>query len=143
MTEQNNDSKNDINNDNNNDAEEKIYKKIHEHPLLFLFNFNINKNTFMIKSLYDKYIDILVNNKKMKKSDIKICSVCSTYLFEDAKNINVILSHFKMKKDYGIYSKSFEELFICEKCFETNEYQNIILKEENDNNFIILNMLNE
>ena len=142
MTEQNDNSNNDINNDNN-DIEEKIYKKIHEHPLLFLFNFNINKNTYMIKSLYDKYIDILVNNKKMKKSDIKICSICSTYLFEDAKNINVILSHFKMKKDYGIYSKSFEELFICEKCFETNEYQNIILKEENDNNFIILNMLNE
>ena len=142
MTEQNDNSNNDINNDNN-DIEEKIYKKIHEHPLLFLFNFNINKNTYMIKSLYDKYIDILVNNKKMKKSDIKICSICSTYLFEDAKNINVILSHFKMKKDYGIYSKSLEELFICEKCFETNEYQNIILKEENDNNFIILNMLNE
>ena len=28
--------------------EEKLYEKIHEHPLLFLFNFDIKKNSFII-----------------------------------------------------------------------------------------------
>ena len=99
----------------------------------------------MIKNVYDKYIDILTdkNNKKRNKSDIKICSICNTYLFEDAKNINVIVSHFKNKIDYSFYDKPYEEIFICNSCFESNEYQNVILKEENDNNFIILSMLNE
>ena len=99
----------------------------------------------MIKDIYEKYIDILTNgkNKKLNKSDIKICSICSNYLFEDAKNINVLVSHIKTKTDYSPYAKPYEEVFICNECFETNEYQNVILKEENDNNFIILSMLNE
>lgn len=33
--------------------------------------------------------------------------------------------------------------FICNECFETNEYQNIILKEETDNNFVILKLLTD
>ena len=134
--------------DNNNKEKEEnnnIYKKIHEHPLLYIFNFDTKKKTQMIKNIYDKYIDILTdkNNKKRNKSDIKICSICNTYLFEDAKNINVIVSHFKNKMDYSFYDKPYEEIFICNSCFESNEYQNVILKEENDNNFIILSMLNE
>ena len=134
--------------DNNNKEKEEnnnIYKKIHEHPLLYIFNFDTKKKTQMIKNIYDKYIDILTNenNKKRNKSDIKICSICNTYLFEDAKNINVIVSHFKNKMDYSFYDKTYEEIFICNSCFESNEYQNVILKEENDNNFIILSMLNE
>ena len=134
--------------DNNNKEKEEnnnIYKKIHEHPLLYIFNFDTKKKTQMIKNIYDKYIDILTdkNNKKRNKSDIKICSICNTYLFEDAKNINVIVSHFKNKIDYSFYDKPYEEIFICNSCFESNEYQNVILKEENDNNFIILSMLNE
>ena len=134
--------------DNNNKEKEEnnnIYKKIHEHPLLYIFNFDTKKKTQMIKNIYDKYIDILTdkNNKKRNKSDIKICSICNTYLFEDAKNINVIVSHFKNKIDYSFYDKTYEEIFICNSCFESNEYQNVILKEENDNNFIILSMLNE
>ena len=136
----------DNHNDNNNEKEENnLYKKIHEHPLLYIFNFNTKKKTHMIKNIYDKYIDILMSekNKKGNKSDIKICSICNTYLFEDAKNINVILSHFKNKMDYSFYDKPYEEIFICNSCFESNEYQNVILKEENDNNFIILSMLNE
>ena len=134
--------------DNNNKEKEEnnnIYKKIHEHPLLYIFNFDTKKKTQMIKNIYDKYIDILTdkNNKKRNKSDIKICSICNTYLFEDAKNINVIVSHFKNKINYSFYDKPYEEIFICNSCFESNEYQNVILKEENDNNFIILSMLNE
>ena len=134
--------------DNNNKEKEEnnnIYKKIHEHPLLYIFNFDTKKKTQMIKNIYDKYIDILTdkNNKKRNKSDIKICSICNTYLFEDAKNINVIVSHFKNKTDHSFYDKPYEEIFICNSCFESNEYQNVILKEENDNNFIILSMLNE
>ena len=134
--------------DNNNKEKEEnnnIYKKIHEHPLLYIFNFDTKKKTQMIKNIYDKYIDILTNenNKKRNKSDIKICSICNTYLFEDAKNINVIVSHFKNKMDYSFYDNTYEEIFICNSCFESNEYQNVILKEENDNNFIILSMLNE
>jgi hypothetical protein len=91
----------------------------------------------MIKNIYDKYIDILTNekNKKGNESDIKICSICNNYLFEDAKNINVMVSHFKNKTDYSFYDKPYEEIFICNTCFESNEYQNVILKEENDNNF--------
>ena len=130
--------------DNDNNKEEKLYKKIHEHPLLFIYNFDITKQTYIIKSIYEKYIDEIINDKQKKnKSDIKICSICSNYLFEDAKNINVILSHFKTKKDYSSYAKPFEEAFICSQCFETNEYQNVILKEENNNNFVILSMINE
>ena len=134
------------NSNNNNDKEENnLYKKIHEHPLLYIFNFDTKKKTYMIKNIYDKYIDILTNekNKKGNKSDIKICSICNNYLFEDAKNINVMVSHFKNKTDYSFYDKPYEEIFICNTCFESNEYQNVILKEENDNNFIILSMLNE
>ena len=141
-----NDKNNDIkDNEKDNEEENMLYTKIHEHPLLFLFNFDAKKNTYMIKDIYEKYIDILTNgkNKKLNKSDIKICSICSNYLFEDAKNINVLVSHIKTKTDYSPYAKPYEEVFICNECFETNEYQNVILKEENDNNFIILSMLNE
>ena len=141
-----NDKNNNIkDNEKDNEEENMLYTKIHEHPLLFLFNFDAKKNTYMIKDIYEKYIDILTNgkNKKLNKSDIKICSICSNYLFEDAKNINVLVSHIKTKTDYSPYSKPYEEVFICNECFETNEYQNVILKEENDNNFIILSMLNE
>ena len=141
-----NDKNNDIkDNEKDNEEENMLYTKIHEHPLVFLFNFDAKKNTYMIKDIYEKYIDILTKgkNKKLNKSDIKICSICSNYLFEDAKNINVLVSHIKTKTDYSPYSKPYEEVFICNECFETNEYQNVILKEENDNNFIILSMLNE
>ena len=79
----------------------------------------------------------------MSKSDIKVCFVCSNYLFEDSKNINVILSHIKTKSDFSQYDKPYDELFICNECFETNEYQNIILKEETDNNFVILKLLTD
>ena len=145
MKDDNNNKKEEENNTNNNNSEEKLYKKIHEHPLLFIFNFNSKKKTHMIKSIYDKYIEEIMNdtNKKWNKSEIKICSICSNYLFEDAKNINIILSHFKIKKEYSPYEKQFEEVFICNQCFEKNEYQNVILKEENDNNFIILSMIDE
>ena len=135
-----------IKEDNNKkNSEDKLYTKIHEHPLLFMFNFDTKKKTYIIKSIYDKYIDELTNNKnnKSNKSDIKICSICSNYLFEDAKNINIIISHFQTKTDYSSYAKPFEEIYICNKCFESNEYQNIILKEENDNNFVILSKIDE
>ena len=127
------------------DEEEKLFEKIHKHPLLFLFNFEINKKSYIIKELYDKYIQILMNksNKKIIKSEIKVCSVCSNYLFEDSKNINVVLSHIKTENDYSQYSKNYEEIFICNNCFQTNEYQNMILKEENDNNFVILRLLTD
>ena len=125
--------------------EEKLYEKIHEHPLLFLFNFDIKKNSFIIKDLYDKYMESLTNKNKKKgnKTDIKICSVCSNYLFEDSKNINVVLSNIKTKNDYSQYDKPYEEIFICNECFQTNEYQNVFLKEENDNNFVILRLLTD
>ena len=135
-----------IKEDNNKkNREDKLYTKIHEHPLLFMFNFDTKKKSYIIKSIYDKYIDELTNNKNKKsnKSDIKICSICSNYLFEDAKNINIIISHFQTKTDYSSYAKPFEEIYICNKCFESNEYQNIILKEENDNNFVILSKIDE
>ena len=143
MKDNNNIKDNQNNNDNN--EENILYKKIHEHPLLFMFNFDSKKNTYVIKDIYDKYIDMLTNEKNTKKNkaDIKICSICSNYLFEDAKNINIIVSHFKSKKDYSFYDKPFEKIFICNACFESNEYQNVILKEENNNNFIILSMINE
>ena len=125
--------------------EEKLYEKIHEHPLLHLFNFDAKKSTYIIKDLYDKYIEILINKnkKKINKSDIKICSICSNYLFDDSKNINIVLSHIKTKNDYSQYSKPYEEIFICNECFQTNEYQNILLKEEIDNNFVILRLLTD
>ena len=125
--------------------EEKLYEKIHEHPLLHLFNFDVKKSTYIIKDLYDKYIEILTNKnkKKINKSDIKICSICSNYLFDDSKNINIVLSHIKTKNDYSQYSKPYEEIFICNECFQTNEYQNILLKEEIDNNFVILRLLTD
>ena len=127
------------------DAEEKLYIKIHKHPILFLFNYNIKKKTYIVKDLYDKYIAYLTNksDKKLNKSDIKICSVCSNYLFEDSKNISVVLSHIKTEHDYSQYSKPYEEIFICNECFQTNEYQNVILKEESDNNFVILRLLTD
>ena len=127
------------------EKEEKLYEKIHEHPLLFLFNFDAKKSTYIIKDLYDKYINVLTNKnkKKSKKSDIKICSVCSNYLFDDSKNISVVLSHIKTKNDYSQYSKPYDEIFICNECFETNEYQNAILKEETENNFVILTLLTD
>ena len=127
------------------EKEEKLYEKIHEHPLLFLFNFDIKKNTYIIKDIYDKYIESLTNKskKKVNKTDIKICSVCSNYLFEDSKDISVVLSHIKTKNDYSQYAKRYEEIFICNECFQTNEYQNVILKEETDNNFVILRLLTD
>ena len=143
MKDNNNIKDNQNNNDNN--EENILYKKIHEHPLLFMFNFDSKKNTYVIKDISNKYIDMLTNekNNKKNKADIKICSICSNYLFEDAKNINIIVSPFKSKKDYSFYDNPFEEIFICNACFESNEYQNVILKEENNNNFIILSMINE
>ena len=40
-------------NDNLEGNEERLYEKIHEHPLLHLFNFDTKKNTYIIKDLYD------------------------------------------------------------------------------------------
>ena len=121
--------------------EEYIYEKIHEHPLLFLYNFNINKKVHIIKDIYDKYIYYIQNKKKNNKTDIKICSICSNYLFEDTKNISVVISHIKTKYDYSKYSKAYDEIFICDNCFITKEFENILSKEENDNNFCILRLL--
>ena len=132
-------------NENFEEIEEKLFEKIHKHPLLFLFNFDVKKKVYIVKELYDKYTQILMdkNNKKVIKSDIKICSVCSNYLFEDSKNMNIVLSHIKTENDYSQYSKTYEEIFICSNCFQTNEYQNMILKEESDNNFVILRCLTD
>ncbi len=132
-------------NENFEEMEEKLFEKIHKHPLLFLFNFDVKKKVYIVKELYDKYTQILMdkNNKKVIKSDIKICSVCSNYLFEDSKNMNIVLSHIKTENDYSQYSKTYEEIFICNNCFQTNEYQNMILKEESDNNFVILRCLTD
>ena len=125
------------------DNSEKFYEKIHKHPLLFFFDFNSDKKNYMIKELYEKYLNILTENKKTSKSDIKICVICENYLFNDSKNISVVLSHIKNKTDYSQYSKPYDEIFICNECFQSNEYQNVLLKEETDNNFIILRLLNE
>ena len=125
------------------DNSEKFYEKIHKHPLLFFFDFNSEKKNYMIKELYEKYLKILKKNKKTSKSDIKICVICENYLFNDSKNISVVLSHIKNKNDYSQYSKPYDEIFICNECFQSNEYQNVLLKEETDNNFIILRLLNE
>ena len=50
--------------DNDNNKEEKLYKKIHEHPLLFIYNFDITKQTYIIKSIYEKYLDEIINDKQ-------------------------------------------------------------------------------
>ena len=127
----------------NEDDSVKFFEKIHKHPLLFFFDFHSDKKNYMIKQLYDKYLNILTENKKTNKSDIKICTVCEKYLFNDSKNVSVVLSHIKNKTDYSQYSKPYDEIFICNECFQSNEYQNELLKEETDNNFIILRLLNE
>ena len=67
----------------------------------------------------------------------------SAFSYEDKVKEAICDFKFKNKMDYSFYDKTYEEIFICNSCFESNEYQNVILKEENDNNFIILSMLNE
>jgi hypothetical protein len=107
----------------------------HEHHLILFFKYNQNKSSYIIKEEYDKYIDILGNNKlkRIYKLDCSICSNSKSLI-----NSNIIISHLKKRKVVNINKNENMEVIICDKCFKSINFTNIIDKENSNNNIIIL-----
>ena len=107
----------------------------HEHPLILFYKYNQNKTSYIIKEEYNKYIDILSNNKLKRIYKLK-CSICSTT--KNLINSNIIISHLKKKKVDNLNKIENMEIIICDKCFSSINFTNIIEKENSNNNIIIL-----
>ena len=107
----------------------------HEHHLILFFKYNQNKSSYILKEEYNKYIDILGNNK-LKRIYKLNCSICSNS--KSLINSNIIISHLKNKKIVNINKNENMEVIICDKCFKSINFTNIIDKENSTNNIIIL-----
>ena len=107
----------------------------HEHHLILFYKFNQNKATYIIKEIYNKYMDILENNK-LKRIYKLNCSICNNS--KALLNSYIIISHIKKKKVENIDMNESMEVIICDKCFKSIKFANIILAETFDNNIIIL-----
>ena len=107
----------------------------HEHPLLFFYKYNKNKSSFIIKEKYNKYRDILGNNKRKRICKVN-CSIC--FITKNLVNSNIIISHLKKKKIENLNINENMEICICDKCFKLKNFTNTILGEKTENNIIIL-----
>ena len=110
----------------------------HEHHLLLFYNYTQKKTAFIIKDEFNKYMNI-IENSRLKKSCKVVCSFC--HINKHLLNSNVIISHLKKNKiqNMGIDNNDNDyEFIICDKCFKSNNFINILLEEKSGNNFIIL-----
>ena len=107
----------------------------HEHHLILFYKYNPSKSSYIIKEEFNKYMDLLGNNK-LKKNCKLICSVCS--VAKSLLNSNVVISHLKKKKVENIYNNEDIKIIICDKCFKSNNLLNILSEENSNNNIIIL-----
>ena len=80
-------------------------------------------------------MDILENNK-LKRIYKLNCSICNNS--KALLNSYIIISHIKKKKVENIDMNESMEVIICDKCFKSIKFANIILAETFDNNIIIL-----
>ncbi len=101
----------------NNDKNKNNNKIFHEHPLIFIYNYNKNFLCCYFKDIYDKF-----KNMKKKRNNICLCPFCDNYIYNDSTWLNVVISHFKNNFDSSTKSK-FDEIFICENCFEKKEFE--------------------
>ena len=110
----------------------------HEHHLLLFYNYTQKKTAFIIKDELNKYMNI-IENSRLKKTCKVVCSFC--HINKHLLNSNVIISHLKKNKiqNMGIDNNDNDyEFIICDKCFKSNNFINVLLEEKSGNNFIIL-----
>ena len=107
----------------------------HEHHLILFYKYNQNKTSYIIKEIFNKYMDIFENNK-MKRIYKLNCCICQNS--KSLLNSNIILSHIKKMKVENIENYENMEIIVCNKCFKSMNFTNIILNEISDNNIIIL-----
>ena len=107
----------------------------HEHHLILFFRYDKNKSSNIIEEKYNKYMEILGNNKKKKICKVN-CVICSG--IKSLSNSNIIISHIKKKKIENINIIENTEIAICNKCFKMNNFKNVVLGEKSENNIIIL-----
>ena len=126
-------------NKNKNKTKEKEKQIFHEHHLILFYKYSQNKTSFIIKDIYNKYMNLLKGKKSKKNFKIN-CDICTKE--ENFNKAKVIISHFKKKKvddnnliDYNI--NNIEEIAICNRCFKSNLTANILEEEYTDNNIII------
>ena len=110
-------------------------KIFHEHQLILFYNFNKNKTSYIIKEEFNKYMDLIGNNK-LKKNYKVICSVCN--VSKSLVNSNVIISHLKKKKIENIYKDENTEIIVCDKCFRSTNFINALTGEKTNNNIVVL-----
>ena len=131
-------------NNNDNEFVKNYLDKIHGHPLLFIFNYIENKNSYIISELFEKYSEIYLNNKQIGKNEKVTCSCCGSYFYKDFRNLNIVLSHIK-NNDSNIItdSKKYDEIFICNDCIYSKEFKSIYEKEitDDENNLIFIKSL--
>ena len=98
-------------------SDENNKKLFHEHPLIFVYNYNKTFNTYYFKDIYDNF-----KNIKKKRKNICLCPFCDNYIYNDNTWLNVVISHFKNNLDNNSNGK-FDEVFVCENCFNKKEFQ--------------------
>ena len=107
----------------------------HEHQLILFYKYNENKSSYIIKEVYNRFMDILGNNKLKRLYKVN-CSFCSTT--KRILDSNIVISHLKKKKIEKININEDLEIIICNKCYKLKNFSNTILGENTDNNTIIL-----
>ena len=110
-------------------------KIFHEHQLILFYNYNRNKSSYIIKEEFNKYMNLIGNNK-LKKNYKVICSICDVY--KSLVNSNIIISHLKKKKIENIYKNESMEIIVCDKCFKSNHLINILSGDNTNNNVVVL-----
>lgn len=112
----------------------------HEHHLILFYKFSQNKTSFIIKEKFEKYNNLL-KDQKVKKNIKVVCDICDRE--ESFSKSKIVISHFKKKKIneqneiMDLNMNNIEEISICNKCFKSNISSNILNEEYTDNNIII------
>ena len=81
----------------------------------------------------------IIENSRLKKSYKVVCSFC--HINKHLLNSSVIISHLKKNKAQNMSINDNDndyEFIICDKCFKSNNFINILIEEKSGNNFIIL-----
>ena len=92
-------------------------KNIHEHPIIFIYNFNRNLKSNYFIDIYDKFKQINIENSNNEN----ICSFCEKYI-NDNNWLNIVISHIKSCKEF-LNPENLNIIFICEECFLENKFE--------------------
>ena len=99
----------------------------HEHYLAYLFKPRYENRSLFVSEIYAKF-----HSSSVKKA-ISLCSFCDGYIYSDAPWLNVVLSHIKKSDEDSTYN----EIFICDSCFDSRKYAEYANEYAGDNLVIL------